>query len=328
MIASDDVPRVTVITPSYNQARFLEGTIRSVLEQEYPSLEYIIIDGGSTDGSVDIIRKYESRLAYWVGEPDAGQADAINKGLARASGKYVAWLNSDDVYLPSAVSRAVATFAKFPEAGMVYANGIKIDEAGTPVAWPKYGQYSLLDLLSMRIIHQPTVFMRREIVEAVGGLDPTYHLLMDHHLWIRIARVAPRVFVNEYWAGARDHAQAKNTSQRLDFAVEARRIINEMAQFPDVAELIKQHPCQIEAGLQIFGASYLLADDQAALALRRLLSAVRTDPRSVQRCWRLMLLSLAKALNLQWAQMILYDLRAHVQKRHYIQVRSQGKLLK
>ena len=315
-------PLVSIITPSYNQAAYLEQTILSVLNQDYPQIEYIIIDGGSTDSSVDIIRRYESNLAYWTSEPDSGQADAINKGLARASGEYVAWLNSDDVYLPGAISRAIATFAEFPEAGMVYANGIGIDKGRNPIAWPKYGQYSLLDLLSMRIIHQPTVFMRRKIVESVRGLDPTYHLLMDHHLWIRIARLAPLVFVNEYWAGARRHSQAKNTVQRLGFAAEARRIINEMSQYPDVAELIKQHHCQIDAGLKIFEAIYLLADNQAALALWGLLSAVRTDTRSAQRCWRLMLLSLAEALNLRWAQTTLYDLRARMQRRHYIQSRS------
>jgi len=320
---SETSPIVTVITPSYNQARFLEDTIQSVLRQEYPSLEYLIIDGGSTDGSVDIIRRYESQLAYWVSEPDSGQADAINKGLARASGKYVGWLNSDDVYLPGAIYRAVATFAEFPGTSMVYANGIKIDEEGNPIAWPRYGQYSLLDLLSMHIIHQPTVFMCRESVESVQRLDPTYHFLLDHHLWIRLARTGSLVFVDEFWAGARDHSQAKNTSQRQGFVIEAGRIIDEMSQFPDVADLMRQHPHQIEAGLRIFEAVYLLADNQAALALQGFLSAMRTDPRSARRCWRLMLLSLAIALNHRRAQTILCDLRARMQERHYIQTQSR-----
>lgn len=123
---------------------------------------------------------------------------------------------------------------------MVYANGIKIDEQGNPTAWPTYGQYSLLDLLSMRIIRQPTVIMRRAIVSSLEGLNPSYHLLMDHHLWIRIAQVAQIIFVDEYWAGFRDHTQAKNTSQRLGFPIEARRIISEMSQSPELAVIIKQ----------------------------------------------------------------------------------------
>ncbi|MCZ7574926.1 MAG: glycosyltransferase [Ardenticatenaceae bacterium] len=310
-------PVVTVITPSYNQAQFLESTLCSVLDQDYPALEYIVIDGGSKDGSVDIIRRYESHLAYWVSEPDSGQSDAINKGLVRASGKYVTWLNSDDIHLPGAIFKAVAALERTPEAGMVYANGIGIDSEGNQTDWPHYGQYSLLDLLCMHIIHQPTVFMRKEVVQAVGGLDPTYHLLMDHHLWSRIARIAPIFFVDEYWAAARRHAHAKNTTRRSDFAVEARRILGEMSQHPDVAELIKRHARQIEAGHRIFEAIYSLADDQATLALLQFLSAVRTDPSSVRRCWRLIVLSLAQATHLRWGQSVLYSLRARSQERRY-----------
>lgn len=311
---SVELPIVTIITPSYNQAQYLESTICSVIGQDYPAIEYIIIDAGSKDGSVDIIRRYESHLAYWISEPDSGQSEAINKGMARASGKYVAWLNSDDIYLPGAVSKAVAAFAEKSDAGMVYANGVGIDSEGNQTDWPIYDQYSLIDLLAMRIIHQPTVFMQRKIVQMVSGLDPSYHLLMDHHLWIRIARKSPIFFVDQYWAGARRHALAKNSTRRSGFAVEARRILSEMSNYEDVASLIAQHPHRIEAGQRVFDAGYLLVNGHCRSALRGLLSAIYIYPGVICGCWRLMLLSLMGALNFGGEQAFLYKFRARIQR--------------
>ena len=125
-----DLPLVSIVTPSFNQARFLEAAIESVLGQDYPHLEYMIVDGGSNDGSLEIIRKYERRLAWWVSEKDAGQTDAINKGLARANGRILAWLNSDDSYEPGALRAAVDFLLGHPETGLVYGDANFIDEAG------------------------------------------------------------------------------------------------------------------------------------------------------------------------------------------------------
>ena len=123
-------PKISIITPSFNQSEFLEFTIQSVLSQDYPDLEYIIVDGGSTDGSLEIIKKYEDRLAWWVSEKDQGQTDAINKGFARATGKYLAWLNSDDTYQPGALSKAAEYLESHPEVGLVYGETNYIDQDG------------------------------------------------------------------------------------------------------------------------------------------------------------------------------------------------------
>ncbi|NMD27205.1 MAG: glycosyltransferase, partial [Chloroflexi bacterium] len=152
---------ISIITPSYNQAAFLEQTLRSVLEQDYPNIEYWVIDGGSTDGSVDIIKRYAPKLAGWVSEADDGQADAINKGFARARGEYIAWLNSDDLYYPGALSEAVRALEANPAAPFVFSDVESIDETGKAFNRMHYGDWGLADLMRFRIIGQPGVFMRR-----------------------------------------------------------------------------------------------------------------------------------------------------------------------
>ncbi len=162
-MTTPSLPRVSIVTPSFNQAAFLEETIQSVLSQDYPNLEYIIIDGGSTDGSVEIIEKYADRLAYWVSEKDAGQADGINKGLVRATGEVVAWLNSDDTYLggaietflPGSIRSAVAALQANPDCGLVYGDVLAVDAAGQKLNLARYDDWNLDDLLRFKI-HRPT----------------------------------------------------------------------------------------------------------------------------------------------------------------------------
>ena len=158
----DGPPLVSVITPSFNQVRFLETALRSVLEQDYPRIEYIVIDGGSTDGSLEVLGRYRDRLAACVSEPDAGQAAGINKGLRLAKGEIIAWLNSDDVYLPGAVRQAVEALEREPDLGMVYADGIMVDSEQMLLDRHRYRTLSLIDLLSFEVLLQPTVFMRRQ----------------------------------------------------------------------------------------------------------------------------------------------------------------------
>ncbi len=217
---------VSIVTPSFNQASYLEQTIQSVLDQDYTDIETLVIDGGSTDGSVDIIKKYASRLAYWVSEKDAGQADAINKGMARAKGEIVAWLNSDDYYLPGTVTAAAQAFEQNPDAVLVYADMLAVDEHSQTFNTLRYRQLTLEDLLCFQIIGQPAVFMRRAAFEKSGGLDLSYHFLLDHHLWIRIAAQGRILHVPQMWSAARYHAQAKNRAKASEFGREAFRILD------------------------------------------------------------------------------------------------------
>jgi len=207
---ADALPLVSIVTPSFNQAAFLEGTIRSVLEQDYPRIEYIVVDGGSSDGSLEIIRSIEGQFAAWISEPDEGQTAAINKGFNMASGEILAYLNSDDLYRPGAVMEAVAFLDAHPEVGMVYGNADYIDESGKII-----GQFpaSQTDYKRLRrgYVHIPqqAAFFRAQLWEQVGPLDPTFQFAMDYDLWVRISALAPIHYARRPWAAFRLHDQAK-----------------------------------------------------------------------------------------------------------------------
>lgn len=205
-----DLPLVSIITPSYNQAAFLEETIRSVLEQDYPRIEYIIIDGGSTDGSAEIIQRYAGKLAYWVSERDRGQTDALNKGFARATGSILAWLNSDDTYQPGALREAVAYLSAHPDVGMVYGDGNFIDEHGEVIGRFPSAQTDLQKLRRGYVhVCQQSSFFRADMWRAVGPLDPSFFFAMDYDLWVRLAQRAPLIYLPRTWANFRLHSDAK-----------------------------------------------------------------------------------------------------------------------
>jgi glycosyltransferase involved in cell wall biosynthesis len=204
------LPLVSIITPSFNQARFLEATIRSVLDQDHPNLEYIIVDGGSTDGSVEIIKKCADRLAWWVSEKDKGQTDAINKGFARAKGEILAWINSDDTYEPGAVSAAVKYLGERPEVGLVYGDANFIDEEGRVIGRFAARQTDYTRLRRGYVhIPQQASFFRAELWREVGPLDPSFYFAMDYDLWVRLAARAPIQYTPQTWANFRLHSSGK-----------------------------------------------------------------------------------------------------------------------
>jgi GT2 family glycosyltransferase len=209
----NEVPLVSVVVPSFNQARYLRAAVDSVLGQDYPRLEVWVVDGGSTDGSLEVLRGYGDRIQF-TSERDRGQADAINRGFARARGSVVAWLNSDDVYLPGAVSTAVRALATAPGAAMVYGDGEIIDETGRVLGpFVHTRPFDLWILVhASDFILQPTVFMRAAALRAAGGLDETLHYGLDWELWMRLACQGSIVYVPRMLARAREHAATK-TSQ-------------------------------------------------------------------------------------------------------------------
>jgi hypothetical protein len=295
-------PLVSIVTPSFNQGQYLEQTMLSVLGQvgadhDPPiAVEYLLVDGGSTDGSLDIIQRYAGRLAWWVSESDSGQAEAINKGLQRARGEYVAWLNSDDLYLPGAITQAVQALRDDPAASMVFANAITIDAQGHKLNDLIFGNWGLEELMRFRIICQPAVFMRRAALERAGYLDLSYHFLLDHHLWLRLAQQGAVRHVAATWAAARHHPQAKNVAQAAGFGREAFRILEWLQTQPDLAPHLAAHRRRILAGAHRLDGRYLLDGEQPARALRAYLQSLRYDPAFALQHWRRMAYALVYLL--------------------------------
>jgi glycosyltransferase involved in cell wall biosynthesis len=207
-------PLVSIVTPCWNAAEFLEETIRSVLAQDYPRLEYLVMDGGSTDGTLEILERcqtlYLGRLQFFSA-PDDGAADAINRGFRRARGEILAWLGADDLYLPGAVSSAAAALAAAPAVAAVYGEGNWIGADGQTIGrYPTVTPYTADAFRRECPICQPACFMRREAVEAVGGLDASLHWAFDYDLWIRLSERYPFRAIPQYLAQSRMHPGNKS----------------------------------------------------------------------------------------------------------------------
>ena len=207
-------PLVTIVTPCWNAAKFIERTIESVLAQRYPHLEYLVMDAGSTDGTLDIIERYRGRL-HCVSEPDRGAADAINRGFERARGSIVAWLSADDTYFPDAVETAIEAFHRSPQAAVVYGGGVWTDEGNSVLGrYPTVNPFDPAALERECCICQPAAFIRRECWEKVGGLNPALQLAFDYDLWIRLSRKYPFTAISQCLAASRMHPANKSLGQK------------------------------------------------------------------------------------------------------------------
>ena len=256
-------PRVSIVTPSYNQARFIEETIRSVLLQGYPDLEYIIVDGGSTDGSVEIIRKYEPWLAYWVSEKDAGQADAINKGWQRSSGEILAWLNSDDTYEPAAIGTAVSLLECYPDVAMIAGDCRVIDASGNVIRRLPAGEYNLINQLFSNAIPQPGTFVRRPIAEAIGYLDGSMHYVFDADFWMRLSLAGAKIVRwSSLFANYRYWSNSKSVSVPVRFDLEKIRLLDKLYSTPDLSsEIVLARPLAYGCLYLRIGLGYQMSGD-------------------------------------------------------------------
>ena len=204
-------PKISIVTPSYNQAAFLERTILSVINQNYPNLEYIIIDGGSTDGSVEIIKKYEKHLTYWISEKDSGQSEAINKGFAKATGEIYAYLNSDDIYLGSTLETISNIFLKYPNVDLIYGNANLIDEndnkIGNCIALPFKIKEFMNGVFS---IPQPSSFWRKNVFESIRGFNERKKSYLDDANFILLRMTKFKfLLINKVFSDFRFHLKSK-----------------------------------------------------------------------------------------------------------------------
>lgn len=221
-------PQVSIVTPSYNQGQYIEETIRSVLLQGYPNLEYLILDGGSTDGSVDVIRKYEQWLAYWVSEPDEGQASAVADGWSRSTGSILAYLNSDDTYLPNSIESAVKALSSNEDAVAVCGGELLIDRDGFVISNRIRTSASLQDLMHLRFIPQPAVFMLRSTYQKTGGLDLSYRIAFDYELWTRLAQWGRILCIPSVLATTRWYPETRTLTERELVIEEITRVVNDL----------------------------------------------------------------------------------------------------
>jgi glycosyltransferase involved in cell wall biosynthesis len=215
------LPKITVVTPSFNQSRYIAATIESVLSQEYPNLEYIIMDGGSTDGSAEIIARYEQSLAYWQTGPDGGQTDALIRGFQRGTGEIHCWLCSDDLFTPNALKEVGSYFAAHAETQAIFGDGYWIGADGKFLGPKREHSFSkFVWLHHQNYIPQPSTFWRLGLYEAVGGLDPRFDLAMDADLWIRFSERTDLVHVPRTWSLIRNYPEQKNRRLRSQSDIE------------------------------------------------------------------------------------------------------------
>ncbi len=276
----DGAPRVTVVTPSYDQGRYLEETLRSVLLQGYPGLEYIVLDGGSTDDSRSILERYDPFLAHWESHPDAGQSDALNRGFQRASGEIIGWVNSDDLLAPGAIATSVAALQTSPDAGFSYGGWATIDADSRVIGHetpPDVTNAGLLETLQSYVA-QSTLFFRKSALEAVGLLDPELHLIMDFDLLLRLTARFGGVRASGEIARFRLHPDAKTTTLQPRAWKERGRVVHRFLDGPDATAEAKRDRGRLLATYHRQAALYGLRTGRPQWLLQHILMSLIRHP--------------------------------------------------
>ena len=252
------MPKLSIVTPSYNQGQFIKATIDSILSQDFTDFEYIIMDGGSTDETLDILRSYNDPRLTWVSEPDNGQTDAINKGFSRATGDYFAYLNSDDVYKPGAFQRIVEYFDAHSDVDMVFGDCEVIDENGDFQYLRKSHPFDISDLLFLRFhISQPATFWRASVAHQVGDFNASLKIVMDIDYWMRISLQTQGIaYIPDTLAGFRVHGVNKSLDMVATIE-EARRILDAFFELPQLPQHLNAQKSVVYANLELILAYYL-----------------------------------------------------------------------
>lgn len=284
----ENQPLVSIVTASYNSCDYIEKAILSVAAQDYPKIEHIIIDGGSKDGTLAVLRRYDGQVT-WISEPDRGQSHALNKGWTRARGQILGWLDADNVYEPTAVSEAVEILSREPQAGMVYAGVRDVDETGNVVREYMPPEFSLRGFLLFRefnFIPPSSVFMRREALDHAGLLDLELHFTMDFDLWLRLGLVTEIIRAPRFWSRFLLRDTSKTGSQMDRFGWDILQVTEKFLRRPDLPEDVRRAERSIRSRLLEHAADRIVTNDFAegrGLYRRALTVSPLTAP---ARLWR------------------------------------------
>lgn len=275
-----EYPLVSIVTPSLNQGRFIEETILSIKNQSYPNIEHIIVDGGSTDNTLDIIKKYVgSYNMQWISEPDEGQSDAINKGWRISKGEIIAYLNSDDTYMPWAVDTAVKFLIEHPDVAMVYGDCNIIDDRSVVVGQCRTTEFDLGKMLcGLHGIPQPATFLRISVIDKIGYLNTNLHYAMDYDYWIRIGLKLKICSIPQVIANFRMYSGSKSVSEKEKILDDLLYILNKFFVDPALPPKIKAVKQQAYSRLHLKIGLHYRSKRQMGQTRKHLLNAILRYP--------------------------------------------------